>query len=158
MNKEPLLTTLTMTWKGLAECCGGDGYVPSCSVCRRALPRYGTCKACDSMVTTCCEMRDKLLAQMKQDGFYTGFDRHISHEPTTWDINDGYCGDFADMVIAVVEEADEFWLDDITGWEVSHVVVTYRGRYYGAARASMTGNRYQWYSIKARAVKRCLAA
>lgn len=60
--------------------------------------------------------------------------------PTTWDINNGFCEDFAEAVAARVPDAEAVPAYDPElhpsredgGWNLDHFVILWRGRFYDA--------------------------
>lgn len=66
---------------------------------------------------------------MRRDGFW--FDRVRRFDPTTWDINNGECEDWANRVALRVKATEVVWLDEFDE-EVSHCAALIDGRWYDA--------------------------
>lgn len=75
------------------------------------------------------EERDKLLRILREEGFY--YERIKRFDATTWDVNCGYCEDFAEAVVKRIPSAEIKWLDE-EDENISHCVVVYQGKYYDA--------------------------
>lgn len=81
------------------------------------------------------EVRDSLLAEMRAEGpdqYLYGGD--VTGFPLPWDINNGWCETYGEMVRERLPEAECAWLDELTDDDTvpNHYVVIYRGRYYDA--------------------------
>jgi hypothetical protein len=97
-----------------------------------------------SLLEVLREETERLLTHLRLEGFWYGHkDRRRRHDATTWDINCGYCEDFADAVAAQVPGAEAVWAydpelhppmfdNDPESWLPDHCVVLYEGRYYDA--------------------------
>lgn len=70
------------------------------------------------------QVTEEILAMMRRDGFY--YEGSLRYEPIVWDINNGYCEDWAHRAADLIQEAFPAWLDE------DHCVLVYRGRYYDA--------------------------
>ena len=77
--------------------------------------------------------RDSILAEMARDGFYYCQKRRF--DPVVWDINNGYCEEFAYGVLAELPPSDDtfvVWLEDEIEGAPAHYVLAVGGRYYDA--------------------------
>ena len=70
-----------------------------------------------------------LLSDMQQNGFF--YCGELRFDPTTWDINNGRCDDFAEAVAARVEGAESVPATD-GDVDLAHQVVVWNGKYYDA--------------------------
>lgn len=77
------------------------------------------------------EVRNEILQKMREDKSFQYQRETLPHFPILWDINNGYCEEFAEAVCERLPGASLEWLDDI-GYEVNHCVVEYDGKYYDA--------------------------
>lgn len=79
---------------------------------------------------TLTKVRDEMLAEMKISGFW----RHgvYLHTPTTYDINNGSCEDFAMKIEELVPDAVSYWIEDIDPKYPNHCIIEYKGRFYDA--------------------------
>ena len=75
------------------------------------------------------QVRDELLAEMKRDGFW--LDRKLRFDPTPWDINNGYCDDFADRCAELINGSEAVDLMEYDE-ELAHTALLYRGKFYDA--------------------------
>lgn len=87
---------------------------------------------------------EQVLGRMREQGYWRrlydengkhkGFE--VTHEdPTAWDINDGWCEEWANRVLGLVPGAEAWWVDQLLpDSEIAHVVILYEGRYYDAER------------------------
>ena len=82
-------------------------------------------------------VRDEILEELRVEGFY--YKHQLRHDPTTWDINNGYCEAFAEDVCEQVPEATWDWIEDLVVEELGeeyegcyHAVIVFKGRYYDA--------------------------
>ena len=79
--------------------------------------------------TVLVEETEALLSDMLQHGFfYLG---ELRFDPTTWDINNGRCDDFAEAVAARVAGAESVPASGF-GADLAHQVVLFGGRFYDA--------------------------
>lgn len=81
--------------------------------------------------------RAAILAVMERDGFY--YQRQRRHDPTTWDINNGYCEEFAEAVLTDLPDGYAAWLDELPEFVgidshdlPAHYVLVFDNRYYDA--------------------------
>lgn len=70
-----------------------------------------------------------LLKRMRLEGFY--YCRKVLYDPTTWDINNGYCEEWAEAVAQKIPQAEVVWLDQYDE-ELAHCAILHRGKYYDA--------------------------
>lgn len=70
------------------------------------------------------QVTEDVLSMMRRDGFY--YEGVKRFDPQVWDINNGYCEEWAYRVADLVPEAFPVWMDE------DHCVLVYRGRYYDA--------------------------
>lgn len=91
--------------------------------------------------TILVRVRDRLLARMRSEGFW--HERRLRRDATPWDVNNGYCDEFADGVMAEVygqsfepEDMgpnDPYVVDLATFDEdLAHCAVRWRGKFYDA--------------------------
>ena len=87
-----------------------------------------------------------MASKLTSDGFRKVLERvrdeilnHLGPGATTWDINNGYCEEFADAVVSLVPEADAIYVaqldpehDPNEPMECPHVIVLWRGKLYDA--------------------------
>jgi hypothetical protein len=80
------------------------------------------------------KVRDEYLAFLMKDGFF--YLSKKRHDATTWDINCGYCEDFANEVCDIFPEAETFDLGESDNpesfFDYAHTAVRYNSRYYDA--------------------------
>jgi hypothetical protein len=81
------------------------------------------------------QVTDELLGEMRRDGFYpyvAGSGKRF--DPLVWDINNGYCGQWAGRAADLIDGAYPVWIegyeDDGHPWY--HCVLVYEDRYYDA--------------------------
>lgn len=74
-------------------------------------------------------IRNEILQDMREQGFY--YKGKKLYTPTLWDINCGFCEWFGEEVEERIPGANCFWMDD-EGYDCSHYVVEYQGKYYDA--------------------------
>jgi hypothetical protein len=87
------------------------------------------------MTTVFESVRDDLLAEMRDEGpRYHGYPGSYPDDfPLPWDINNGSCETYGQMVCDRLPGAEGAWLDELTDADVpGHVVVIFDGRYYDA--------------------------
>jgi len=89
----------------------------------------------------------KISDQMRREGWRDDERQKRYDEPTVWDINNGYCEDWAMAVEDEVEGAVMYWIEDLAPGDLglspvvvdkiaskapSHAVIVYKGRFYDA--------------------------
>lgn len=83
----------------------------------------------DDLEAVLVEETEALLSDMRQYGyFYRG---ELRFDPTTWDINNGRCDDFAEAVAARVTGAESVPTSAF-GVDLAHQVILFGGRFYDA--------------------------
>jgi hypothetical protein len=76
-------------------------------------------------------VRNALLEEMRRGGFY--YDNELRHDPTPWDINNGWCEEYANDVQTIAPSVDVVWLDGLLGDDApAHCAILYQGRFYDA--------------------------
>jgi len=94
----------------------------------------------DTFKKVLIEVRDKMLSEMEENGFF--LDREILHEPLPWDINNnGFCEEFA---LSVYEKMTGIKYDFIMDYvndensninlilQYPHIWIKYEGKHYDA--------------------------
>jgi hypothetical protein len=78
--------------------------------------------------------RSQVLNRMKEKGFFYKEEEGVRYDPILWDINNGWCEEFAILVEKSVPfpETECLWLDDILPDAGSHCVISWRQKYYDA--------------------------
>lgn len=76
------------------------------------------------------QVTQEILERMRRDGFvYKGV---LRHDPTVWDINNGFCEDWALRAAELLrnrgQRAVTAWIDP----DVDHCVLCYDGKFYDA--------------------------
>lgn len=79
--------------------------------------------------TVLVEETESLLNSMRQCGFF--YRGKLRFDPTTWDINNGRCDDFAEAVAARVAGAESVPASAF-GADLAHQVVLFGGLFYDA--------------------------
>jgi hypothetical protein len=79
--------------------------------------------------TVLVEETEALLDDMRQRGFF--YRGELRFDPTTWDINNGRCDDFAEAVAARTVGAESVPASGF-GADLAHQVVLFGGRFYDA--------------------------
>ena len=72
------------------------------------------------------QVTEEILERMRRDGFYSEDDGELRFDAIVWDINNGFCAEWAFRAADLIEEAFPAWMDD------DHCVLVYRGRFYDA--------------------------
>jgi hypothetical protein len=76
--------------------------------------------------------RTAILAEMREIGFY--YRTELMFTPTFWDINNGWCEEFAIAVEKIMDESRNGyywnWFEDYE--HGAHAVIVYDGKYYDA--------------------------
>jgi hypothetical protein len=72
------------------------------------------------------QVTEQLLTEMRRDGFYPTIGHGVRYDPLVWDINDGYCAQWAGRAAELIEGSYPVWPTS------DHCVLAYQGRYYDA--------------------------
>ncbi len=72
------------------------------------------------------QVTEEILERMRRDGFYTEEGTELRFDPIVYDVNNGYCAEWAFRAADLIDEAFPAWMDD------DHCVLVYRGRFYDA--------------------------
>lgn len=79
------------------------------------------------------EVTSDTMDLMQADGWYApGDDEPRYDRPLPWDVNNGYCEDWAEHAIRVFGEGESIFLEDYGYSDIAHVVLKLRGMYYDA--------------------------
>jgi hypothetical protein len=56
----------------------------------------------------------------------------LPYYPTTWDINNGMCNEWAERMVSELEDGEAVWLHDLMDTDASHCILVLGGRFYDA--------------------------
>jgi hypothetical protein len=87
--------------------------------------------------------RDGIIDDMRRNGFYYGPPPgKLRYDATPYDVNQGRCGAFAQLIVDEVPEAEYFYVGTLdprapdpegtTPYDCAHAYVKWRGKYYDA--------------------------
>jgi hypothetical protein len=75
------------------------------------------------------QVTEEILGQMREGFYYKG---EFRFDPIVWDINNGYCEDWAERAAELLRERGQraftAWIDP----DVDHCVLVYNGKFYDA--------------------------